>query len=70
MKEFQGYHKCSLDSHFILQKKKNFLKALIKAIDIIYPILMQSRTPKSQFVLPGVGVMLAAVNVYRMDQVH
>lgn len=21
MKEFQGYHKCSLDSHFILQKK-------------------------------------------------
>ena len=22
MKEFQGYHKCSLDSHFILQKKK------------------------------------------------
>ena len=69
MKEFQGYHKCSLDSHFILQKK-NFLKALIKAIDIIYPILMQSRTPKSQFVLPGVGVMLAAVNVYRMDQVH
>lgn len=46
------------------------MKALIKAIDIIYPILMQSRTPKSQFVLPGVGVTIGAVKVYRMDQVH
>lgn len=68
MKEFQGYNKYSLNSYFILQK--NCMKALIKAIDIIYPILMQSRTPKSQFVLPGVGVMLADVKVYRMDQIH